>query len=85
MGKNTAGLTWGRFFARELQHADFSWVSHLSYQLDHPLDSGCDFGDPRKPILARFREGLPSRLGAYPAAAIRGRNVPGVVAIQETV
>ena len=54
IGEKHRRFNMGKIFARKLQHADFSWESHLSHQLDHALDSGCDFGDPRKPILARF-------------------------------
>ena len=64
MEKNAISLTWGKFSARELQHADFSRESHLSHHLDHP----------RKPILTNFGRCLPSGMGASQVAAIGGQN-----------
>ena len=64
IGKNAISLTWGKFSARELQHADFSRESHLSHHLDHP----------RKPILTNFGDGMSSRIGAYQVATISDRN-----------
>ena len=63
-GNNAVDSTWESFSARELQHAGFSWESHLCDPLDHP----------RKSNLTSFGEGLLSRIGAYQVATIRRQN-----------